>query len=240
MIFGAASAPQRLLSATVRGVTVTTSTLSGPLPSGQAPPLIKVKTVSGFEIEVMGRTEAKYFRDQMAKYTAENAFTAVTDLADLDRLLFLELMIFRWTSWLSSGKDYDGYMNSSVEDQVRKNIKEVGPQISSIKNDLGLTKSQRDKEAFESVGQYLVDLKARAKEHGVRREKQLTAAICLTKELFSLIGTYDRSNELERSKIGLESADDILDWVRFHMKPSFDEVDDYFRKNQQKAWVRRL
>lgn len=216
------------------------TTLSGPLPSSTAPPLIKVRTVSGFEIEVMGRTEAKYYRDQMAKYQTENAFTAVTDLADLDRLLFLELLIFRWTLWLSSGKDYDGFMAQSVEDQIRKNIKEVGPQISSIKQDLGLTKSQRDKEAFESVGQYLVDLKARAKEHGVRREKQLTTAICLTKELFSLIGTYDRSNDLERAKIGLETETDILDWIRFHMKPEFDAVDEYFQNNQQKFWVRRV
>lgn len=202
--------------------------------------LIKVKTVAGHEIEVMGRYEAKYFRDQQSKYLAENKFTAVTDLADLDRLLFLELMIFRWTGWLSSGKDYDGILAPSQEDQIRKNIKEVGPQISQIKQDLGLTKSQRDKEAFESVGQYLVDLKARAKEHGVRREKQLTVAICLIKELFSLIGTYDRSNELERSKIGLETPEDILDWIRVHMKPEFDAVDEYFQQNQQKFWVRKV
>lgn len=202
--------------------------------------LIKVKTVAGHEIEVMGRYEAKYFRDQQAKYLAENKFTAVTDLADLDRLLFLELMIFRWTGWLSSGKDYDGILAPSQEDQIRKNIKEVGPQISQIKSDLGLTKSQRDKEAFESVGQYLVDLKARAKEHGVRREKQLTSAICLIKELFSLVGTFDRSNELERSKIGLETEADILDWVRFHMKPEFDAIDEYFQNHQQKFWVRKV
>lgn len=202
--------------------------------------LIKVKTVAGHEIEVMGRYEAKYFRDQQAKYLAENKFTAVTDLADLDRLLFLELMIFRWTGWLSSGKDYDGILAPSQEDQIRKNIKEVGPQISQIKQDLGLTKSQRDKEAFESVGQYLVDLKARAKEHGVRREKQLTKAICLIKELFSLVGTYDRSNELERSKIGLETEADILDWIRFHMKPEFDAIDEYFQQHQQKFWVRKV
>lgn len=214
--------------------------IAGPLPSAGAPVLTTVKTVSGFEIEVMGVNEARYYVDQMAKYLNENAFTAVTDLADLDRLLFLELLIFRWTGWLSSGKDYDGYLTQSQEDQVRKNIKEVGPQISTIKNDLGLTKSQRDKEAFESVGQYINDLKARAKEHGVRREKQLTTGIALTKELFSLISTYDRSNALERTKIGLESPEDILDWVRGHMMPTFNEVDEYFRKNQQRTWVRKL
>lgn len=204
------------------------------------PVLTKVRTVSGHEIEVQGTAEAAYYRSQMSKYMSENKFTAVTDLADLDRLLFLELLIFRWTGWFASGKDYDGLLSPQQEEAIRKNIKETAPLISNIKNDLGLTKSQRDKEAFESVGQYLVDLKARAKEHGVRREKQLTVAICLIKELFSLVGTFDRSNALERSKIGLESEADIVDWIRSHMKPTFDEVDDYFRQHQQKFWVRKI
>lgn len=202
--------------------------------------LTKVTTVSGHQIEVMGAEEARYYRAQKTKYMNENKFSAVTDLADLDRLLFMELMVFRWTNWLASGKDYDGFLSANQEDQLRKNLKEMSPLISQVKNDLGLTKSQRDKEAFESVGQYLIDLKARAKEHGVRREKQLTAALCLTKELFSLVGTYDRSNPLERSKIGLESADDILDWIRGHMRPQFDEIDLYFQQNQQRYWIRKV
>lgn len=204
------------------------------------PTLVRVTTVAGHQIEVMGQDEAKYYRAAKGKYMTENKFTAVTDLADLDRLLFMELMVFRWTGWLSSGKDYDGLLAPSQEDQIRKNLKEMAPLISAVKNDLGLTKSQRDKEAFESVGQYLTDLKARAKEHGVRREKQLTSAICLIKELFSLVGTFDRSNALERQKIGLETEADILDWIRHHMKPEFDAIDDYFRQNQQKFWVRKI
>lgn len=204
------------------------------------PTLIKVRTVAGHEIEVQGKDEAKYYRDQMRKYLDQNGFTAVTDLSDLDRLLFFELMVYRWTNWLASGKDYEGYLAPAQEDQLRKNLKETAPLISGIKNDLGLTKSQRDKEQFESVGQYLVDLKARAKEHGVRREKQLTAAICLIKELFSLVGTFDRSNELERSKIGLETEADIIDWVRTHMQPEFDKIDEHFRTHQQKYWLRSL
>ena len=212
---------------------VTAPTLTGPV-------LTKVTTVAGHTIEVMSADEARYYRSSKTKYQAENAFSQVTDLADLDRLLFMELLVFRWTGWLSSGRDYDGLLSPNQEDSLRKNLKEMSPSISSVKNDLGLTKSQRDKEAFESVGQYLVDLKARAKEHGVRREKQLTAAICLTKELFSLVGTYDRSNALERSKIGLESEADIVDWIRGHMKPTFDEIDLHFQVNQQKFWVRKV
>ncbi len=204
------------------------------------PQLRDVRQTNGQTLQVMGDTEAKFYRGQQKRYLDENKFTAASDLADLDRLLFFELLVFRWTQWLSSGRDYDGWLAPSAEEQLRKNLKETAPLISAIKNDLGLTKSQRDKEQADSVGAYLVELKRRAKEHGVRREKQLTAAICLTKELFSLVGTFDRSNQLERSKIGLESADDILDWIRNHMKPEFDSIDEHFRKNSQRFWVGRL
>lgn len=204
------------------------------------PQLIKVKQLNGQTLEVMGDAEATFYRAQQHQYIVQNKFTAHSDLADLDRLLFFELLVFRWTQWLSSGRDYDGFLAPSHEEQLRKNLKETAPLISAIKNDLGLTKSQRDKEQAESVGAYLVELKRRAKEHGIRREKQLTTGIALCKELFSLLGTYDRSNALERSKIGLEEPEDILDWIRTHMKPEFDAVDEHFRNTSQKFWVGRL
>lgn len=210
-----------------------TSVTSGPV-------LCDVIQLNGQTIKVQGVEEQRFYTEQRQRYMDENAFTAMSDLADLDRLLFLELLDFRWRGWLSSGKDYDGFLSPQQEEQTRKNLKENSPLISAVKNDLGLTKNQRDKEKAESVGAYLTELKQRAKEHGIRREKQSTKAICLIKELFSLVGTYDRSNQLERGKIGLDTADDLLDWIRDVMKPQFDEIDQYFRDHSQKFWAGKL
>lgn len=204
------------------------------------PQLRTVKQLNGIELEVMGDDEAKYYRQQQAKYRAENVFSAASDLTDLDRLLFFELLVFRWTRWLSSGRDYDGFLAPSVEDQLRKNLKETSPLISQIKTDLGLTKSARDKASADSVGAYLVELKKRAREHGINREKQLGKALVLINELFSLVGTYDRANPLERGKIGLDSPDDILEWIRTYMAPEFHQVDQFYREHKQKYWVGRL
>lgn len=220
-------------------MTVTAPAAQTQVSSG--PQLKKVVQLNGQEIHVQGNEEAKFYKAQRDRYLVENAFTMQSDLADLDRLLFLELLDFRWRTWLASGKDYDGgWLTPGQEEQVRKNLKDNSPLISQVKADLGLTKSARDKEKAESVGAYLTELKARAKEHGVRREKQLTVALCLMNELFSLVGTYDRSNQLERSKIGLDTPDDILDWIRDIMKPRYEEVDAHFRANSQKFWVGKL
>ena len=204
------------------------------------PVLRKVKQINGQVLEVQGDGEKTFYEAQKRKYLAENKFTAIADLTDLDRLLFLELLMFRWSNFLSSGRDYDGFLAPSQEDGIRKSIKETAPLISQIKNDLGLTYSQRTKEQAESVGAYITELKIRAKEHGIRREKQLTKALCLIEDLSSLIGTYDRSNKLERSKIGLESDADILDWIRTSMLPDYREVDEYFRSSSQRFWVGRV
>lgn len=219
-------------------------TLAAPAPTGgtvtTGPTLIKVRQLNGQELQVQGAVEQAFYDGQRGKYLAENVFTVTSDLADLDRLLFLELLDFRWRTWLSSGRDYDGFLTPQQEEQIRKNLKENAPLISQVKNDLGLTKSMRDKEKAESVGAYLMELKVRAREHGIRREKELARALCLIKELFSLVGTYDRSNALERGKMNLDSPDDILDWIRSHMKPEFDAIDEYFRNNSQKFWVGKL
>lgn len=202
--------------------------------------MYKVKQINGHSLEVQGDGERDFYQAQKRRYLAENKFTAIADLTDLDRLLFLELLMFRWSNFLSSGRDYDGYLQPGQEDQLRKNIKETAPLVSVIKNDLGLTMSQRTKEQADSVGAYITELKKRAKEHGIKREEQLTKALCLIEELSSLVGTFDRSNALERSKVGLESAEDIVDWIRTSMLPEYREVDEYFRTAKQKFWVGRV
>ena len=85
---------QRALSAcTLR--CVTSATL--PAPTSTGPALLRVRTCSGQWLEVQGKPEKDFFDSQRDKYQAENSFTAVTDLQDLDRLLFLELLVYRST-----------------------------------------------------------------------------------------------------------------------------------------------
>lgn len=200
-----------------------------------------VTTITGYELDLQTQREQAYYKAAQAKYTSENKFTVSSDLRALERLIFYELLIFRWQSQLGAGRNYDdAWLTPGEEDQLRKNVKETAPLISQIQGDLGLTKSQREKEQLDSVGAYIQKLQQAAKQHGVRREKQLGRALELTHELFSLCGAYARSNNHERRKLGFESADDIVEWVLVYMKPRFDEVDEHFRRNQQRFWIREI
>ncbi len=201
----------------------------------------RVTQLNGHDLELPTQVEAEFYQRQKDRYTSENTFTAVSDLTDLDRLLMLELQMFRTGQYLSSMRDYDGHdlTQTSLID-LRRQTKVLAELISDVKRDLGLTRSAREKAEAESVGAYLVELRRRAHEQGVKREKELSAALVLIHELISLVGTYDRSNEIERRKIGFEGPEDFLEWVRVKLRPEFERIDQYFRANSQRYWVGTL
>ena len=196
----------------------------------------QVELVSKKKLDVMTALEAEWFNETRDSYMDQTKFTETTDLRDLDRLLVLELMIFRWTQWLASGEDYDGDMVD--DEQIRKNIKEYSDQLNKVKESMGLNKKTRDAATAEgNFAAWIQDLKSRAKIFGIHREKQTTAAIRLMKELSTVVRTYDRCDDEERHKIGFANEKEILDWVRNVMLPEFDVIDEYFRANVQRYWI---
>jgi hypothetical protein len=203
-----------------------------------APTTYMVTTPSGQSLEVLSASEQAFYEGQAKRYQTENKFTNTSDLLDLDRLVFLELLVFRASSWLGRGQYYDGAVLSDRSEQdCRKAMKENSELISRVKLDLGLTKAARDKADYESVGAYVTQLKQRAKEFGVHREKQLVKGITLVHQLFAIVGAFDRADEVERQKIGFPDEDSVLEWIRKTMRPEFQAVDDHFAKNTQRYWT---
>jgi hypothetical protein len=202
-----------------------------------APAQHVITLVSGRDVAVMHPDEVTWFNQQRDQYLVQTKFTERTDLADLDRLLVMELMIYRWTVWIAKNTDYDGDMVD--EERLRRNIKEYSDQINKIKDTMGLTKKSRDEAANDgNFSQWLNDLKARAKIFGVHREKQLTKALALFMELSTVIGAFDRADEEERRKIGFADEKAIVAWVRDIALPEYRELDEHFRANHQRYWVR--
>ena len=204
-------------------------------------PRHKVQTLAGGEIELLHRQEKTYYNDAKTKYLSEYTFTIANDLRSLDRLLLLEVSMYRAQWFLAAGMDYDAVdLDGKEEIALQRLVKETGNQIHELQASLGLDKAQRDKAQHDSVGAYITQLKAAAKLHGVKREKEMGRAIELAKELFALCGAYTRSNEEERRKLGLEKPDDIIAWVTDYMQPEYDRIDEHFRTTEQKFWVRSL
>lgn len=196
-----------------------------------------VAQVSGKILQVMTNAEAEWFEETRDAYIHELMFTEKTDLIDLDRLLILELMIFRWSQHLAAGTDYDGDMVN--EKQLTADIKAYSDQLNKIKDSMGLTKKARDDIAnADNFAQKYADLKSRAKMFGIHRETQLTKTLTLGMELSTVVGAFMRADDEERRKLGFEDHKEIVEWIRDTWLPEFHAVDEYFRTHSQRYWIR--
>ena len=207
--------------------------------TGEQAAAYPVYLCSGEAMEVITEAEQRWWVNTKGKYLEETRFTETTDLQDLDRLLCLELLIFRWNLHLSSGRDYDG--NLAEEEQLRRQIKDQSDVINKLKSQLSLDKKSRD--AILSEGNFaawISDVKRRAKLFGIHRENQLQKALALMAELSGTLGAFDRSDEEERRKLGFESEADIVAWIRDEMLPAFQVIDEHFANHEQKLWARDI
>lgn len=196
-----------------------------------------VTTPSGGTFTVLTQEEVHYFNDRAQRYVTDNHFVNVSDQQDVDRMLIMELMCWRYALWLSQERDYWG---QGVDlDALKKAVAEYSKELRLLKKSLGIDKAQREKEKGESVADYLENLRVRAKEFGVMREQQLTKALTLFKELQALMTFHDNCDEIERREQDME-AEDVLDWIRTVALPEFDAIDDHFTKNSQRYWVRSV
>ena len=198
-------------------------------------------TPSGGYAQLLHQREKVFYEQARDRYAVDFSFTAASDQRSLDRLLVLEVQMFRIQDFLARGSDYQGVdFEPSELNDLRRAQKEIGIQISTAMGELGLTKSQRDKEQHDSVGAYITSLKVRAKEHGVKREKELGRALELMHELFATVDAFQRSNAAERAKLELEKPEDVLKWIQEYVEVEFKAVDDHFRAHQQRFWIRDM
>lgn len=198
--------------------------------------LFTVSTPGGSDFNLQTQEEADWYENRRDRYLTDNHFPNVSDLQDLDRLLILEVMVYRWSLWLGQGFDY---MYSRVDEgQLKNNIKEYSVETRLLKQSLGIDKATRDKEKGESLADYTANLLQRAKEFGYHRNEQYEIVVTKFYELSAMVKTYDRCDAEERNLLDL-SYETIFEWIRTKVVADFDVHADAFRKNQS-IWVKDM
>lgn len=196
----------------------------------------EVTAPSGSTFYLLTREEADYFEDKAQRYQQQNHFQNVSDIQDLDRILFMETLVWRWGSWLAQECDYWGGQVDLL--QLKRFLNEFSHEIRLLKKTLGIDKAARDREKGERVVDYLENLRMRAREFGVHRNEQQAKAITLFMELRALVQLYENCDEREREEQNCEMKD-ILEWVQKIAIPEFEVLEADFRKNQR-MWIKEL
>jgi hypothetical protein len=199
--------------------------------------MISVVLPSGAAFPVHSE-ELDYIVDRSRRYLAENHFANVSDLQDVDRMLIMELICFRWGTWISRQKDY---WDDAVDvDQLQQSLKAHSVELRQLKKQLGIDKVARDRAKGEdSVPAYLNNLLARAKEFGVHRDTQFAKAMELFNQLKALITLHQNADEVERAEMHVQ-VDDVFDWIVNIAIPEYDRLDEHFRQSSQRMWVRNI
>lgn len=196
----------------------------------------EVTAPSGATFVVITESEVKQFNDVVKRYTSDNHFTNVSDLQDLDRIVFLEVMCHRYSLWVSVGHDYFG--DPVSEPDLNKQIKDMSTEVRQLKKSLSLDKDSRDKDKGQDIASYIHNLGIRAREFGVKRNEQAVEAVTLFHELKSLVEFHENCTEDERRENGIK-MEDLYEWIRDIAIPKFVKIDDEFREKQS-YWVRDL
>jgi hypothetical protein len=194
--------------------------------------MLSVEGVAGAQFDVMTVEEALWFETNRDRYLEEYRFENNADLQDLDRLLGLELLSYRYASWAIKGTGFD-YANQMYDEKVAREQKQkIDQEIRLIKKHMGMDRKGRIGDEQESVSEYLKNLLHRAEDFGVHRDNQIAKAIDLFNELKKLVGLYERTDERERAQLSV-NMEDIFGWIRDIAIPEYDAIDDAFRKNQR-------
>jgi len=196
----------------------------------------EVEAPSGVVFVVITESESTQFKNMVRRYTSDNHFTNVSDLQDLDRIIFLELLCFRYSLWVSVGHDY--FNDPISEPDLNKQIKDMSTEVRQLKKALSLDKDSREKDKGQDVATYIQNLGVRAKEFGIARNEQAVVALTLFHELKSLVELHENTTEEERRENSIK-LENIYEWIKDVAIPKFVEVDDKFRE-RQRYWIREL
>jgi hypothetical protein len=196
---------------------------------------IPVQMPSGAIAYVMTNDEEAYLIDRITRYQSDNHFVNVSDVQDIDKMIYFELFIHRWSLWMSKGRDYWG-MDVNVR-QLSDMVKDLSTEVRQLKKALGVDKSTRDRtRGDDSVAALWANVLQRAKEFGVMRNEQFVAVITAFQNLKAILIFHDNADEIERKENGCE-IEDVITVLRNEIR-KFDEIDEAFRHDKQRLWVR--
>jgi hypothetical protein len=196
---------------------------------------IPVELPSGATYYTITHAEAEYLRDRIERYLSDNHFVNVSDVQEIDRLITLETLVHRWTMWISKGRNYyDEDVNIKVHSDM---VQDASREIRQMKKALGLDKPSRDKvRGDDSIASHWEHLLQRAREFGYMRNEQYVKTITSFQRLKALMIFHDNADEIERKENACE-IEDIFEVLREEIA-DFDKIDEKFRHEQQKLWIR--
>lgn len=199
---------------------------------------IQVRLPSGGSYAVQTDDEADFVNDLVASYMETFIFPNPTDVADLDAIVRKELLVWRWETWLSLEKNWDG-LPIDIR-HYSQAVKQLSVEVRQLKDQLQIDKKTRDRTTGDgSVPEFINRITVAAKELGIHRSEQLDRGLELCMQLRALATVWKNSDDAER-RMTRCTSDDIVQWINEVFDPEMQAVATHFETHPKRTWVGEL
>lgn len=198
---------------------------------------IPVGLPSGATFSVMTSEEKDYLEDKIKRYLSENRFVNISDYQDIDKMIVFELLIHRWTLWVSRGRDY---FDEDIPFKVYADMcNSFSTEVRLLKKSLGIDKMSRDRSrGDDSIPALWDNLLRRAKEFSYARNEQAVQVLTSFQRLKAVLTFSDNCDAVERKENHCE-LEDVISVLREEIA-KFDAIDESFRHSVQSTWIREM
>lgn len=199
---------------------------------------VTVYLPSGARFEVMNQDEADYIELATLNYRDTFTFENPSDVADLDAVVSNEMLCWRWSTWISREKDWDGN-DIDIRHYVDA-MKKMSTEVRQLKEQIGIDKKTRDRTTGDgSVPEFIARILTAARYMGIHRLEQVDLVLELAMQLRTLTTIYRNGDEEER-RMAKCTAEDLIDWIINVFEPEMMLHDERFQRDVQSIWVGTL
>lgn len=194
-----------------------------------------VQLPSGGVFYVLTSTEKAWVEDKIERYLSDNHFVNVSDFLDIDKLIMAECLHFRWTLWASRESNYFGEEINPKEMALLAD--KFAVEIRQLKKALGVDKTTRDRNTGDSsVAARWDNVCRRAEEFGIKRNEEAIQAIESMHRIAAMITYHKNCDPKERAEFHVE-LEDVIEVIEEEVA-TFRQIDEEFRRNVQRYWIR--
>lgn len=190
-----------------------------------------VRTPSGNKFEVMTKQEKDYASDLFKKYESEYKFENPADITLLESLVSLQILLFRYSSWLTKQQDYEG--NPIDIREIQSLVIELQREVRQLQDTLGISRKSRmgaDAKPAEIISEIL----KKAKEYGVHKNQVAWKFLLAYYEIKHYIGLYRRCDDVDRKRLGV-TAEEVIDKIESVISEIARFEEEF--KQKRKLWL---
>lgn len=204
----------------------------------ELPGNIDVHLPSGNITQVRSVQEADYIEGKTTEYMEEFAFKNPADLAILDMVVSMEMLVWRYHRWITLGVNDDGQPIATK--QITDSMKATSAEVRLLRATLGMDLVTRRRTTGDgSIPEFVARLKEGAQAMNVFRCDQVDITLEHGMQLITLANIWRNGDEEEQEIYGC-TAPEIMNWILTVYAPAMKAASDYFAANIQSIWIQEM